>query len=183
MVVQAVSSGVVYLVMGVSSSGKSTFIERQISAGIWKSSDIVMAYELGLGGCKHIFEKGCVIHYNLLRPYKNCVDNIQNSLFADEILFDFIKHKQKMKCIFLVASRLEITRRILQRRDNERTLRNTINSYPAIDIYDLLRKIDLKRLYMDWFFLFNFVGFSYDILDTTSDSYKVITQNTACDLA
>lgn len=183
MVVQAVSSDIVYLVMGVSSSGKSTFIERQIAAGVWKPSDIVMAYELGPGGCKHILEKGCVIHYNLLRPYENCGDDAQNCLFTDKILFEFIQYKQKIKCIFLVSSKFELKRRILQRTDNEKILRNTVNSYPIISMYDMLHKIDLKRLYTDWFFLFSFVGFSYDILDSTSDSYQVITKSTAYKLA
>ena len=137
----------IHVVFGISSTGKSTFIVRARKNGLLPcNAKILTASEIG----RSLPQGSCIIHYNLLRPYNNCLDNINNSIDSDPILSIILNASSRIKPYFLMTHKTILLRRVLNRDCVEPVIKNGRDKYPVIDIFELLCHIDYTDFHQHW---------------------------------
>lgn len=142
------------VVFGVSSVGKSWFIQRLLKNGnIPAKMRIIMASELidqadlmGLGPC--------LIHYNALRPFNNDINNFPGPVERDEVATSLFNRKQISIVDILVARRSTIAKRMLLRDTIEFDLRSDESQYPTAQLYEFISRTDLLDIYEPWIAFF-----------------------------
>ena len=171
------SSNSIHLVLGVSSSGKSSYIEYKRGRGEWKDIPILMAYEIEAGSSNNILKQECIVHYNLFRPYDNDAKNIENNLLEDKVLLDLLKYRDRIKAYLLVAHPAVMSKRILLRTGIEESLRKTTGHYPQQKIFELLCRLDMNEFHKKWILLLKDFHIDFKILSSETHEYATIASH------
>lgn len=168
------SDNKIHLVLGVSSVGKSSYIEWNISKGVWENTPLLMACELDKDSNKKSFSRTAVIHYNLFRPYKNSAENLGNDFLTDPVLSKLLELKDRIKAHFLITQPSEVAKRCLLRQESETNHRQTKSSYPHQTIFELLCRVDFVEFYKKWFSLLKKHGIDFEIIQSGDVDCPVI---------
>lgn len=137
----------IHVVFGISSCGKSSFINHGKKRGIFPmGAKVLMAYEIG----DALPDGPCVIHYNLLRSYDNSLDSIGNSLDSDPVLQVLFSEAKRIRAYFLMVNKTVLLRRVLKRTHVEPVLRRDRDPYKVRDIFELLCHIDYSGFHQQW---------------------------------
>ncbi len=169
----------VHLVMGISSVGKSTYIQSRVAGGEWEGMPVLMAHEITKKPNRGVLQADCVVHYNLFRPFRNRASRLSEDLLSDAALVQLLDHGTSIDAYALVARPAEIGRRCRQRTTVEPELRLTTNPYPKGRILELLGSIDLPALHVRWFVLLRERDVRFTILDSSSPDYPVLSEDQA----
>ena len=161
----------IHLVMGVSSSGKSSFIESRINNGKWRKLPTFMAYELNEGAIAVSLPRECIVHYNLFRPYDSNIENQDTDFLADPVLKALMKKNRRINAYFIIAHSSEIKKRILLREALEPNLRENAGVYPREAIFELLCRIDLEAFHNKWFLLLKEFNIPFEIVESSNSRY------------
>lgn len=157
--------------MGVSSSGKSTYIDFLKRKEDMKAVPVIMAYEIEKNS--NIIPDGeCIIHYNLFRAHNNDAQNIDRDFMEDTVLSKLLTFRDRLKVVFLVAPKNVLAKRILTRKRSEPILRRKSGVYPTQRIFELLCRINLIDYFQKWFDLLESNNIIYELIDTSSFDYK-----------
>lgn len=134
-----------HLVIGISSSGKSTLINEMSSKN--KNLNVVMASKLDES---QFNGDEIVVHYNLFRAYENHLENIDRPLLNDEKLKLILNHAEKVKATMVVVSKSEALKRAILRSKVEPLFRLSIfKNYPSHDVFDLINEIDYEGIHKE----------------------------------
>lgn len=161
----------IHLVMGVSSSGKSSYIESRIQRGDWSNLPVLMAHEINLESPQQLLGRETIVHYNLFRPFSNDIEYVNNGFLTDKVLVELLKHPEEIRAYVLVAHRSSLIKRVLLREGVEPKLKETTDTYPRQKIAELLFRLDMSEFYRHWFMLLNRHNISYEIINTERDNY------------
>jgi len=164
----------IHLVMGISSSGKSSYISSRINTGEWADVPIFMAHEVTQKVLEDHAGKECIIHYNLFRTFGNKVENVRTDIMSDPLLNELLKQKQRLSVSFLITSRSELIRRILLRTHTEQELKPIADLYPMQRVAELLFVVNLEVLYKRWFSLFQEQGVALELIHASGGSFLPI---------
>ncbi|MBN2809510.1 MAG: hypothetical protein JXR80_08470 [Deltaproteobacteria bacterium] len=167
-------SDTIHLVLGVSSSGKSTYIEHMIKFGGWKDIPLLMAYEVDNDSICESLKKECIIHYNLFRPYCNDALNIDKDLLEDKSLSILLEYRDRIKACLIVAHPAVISKRVLLRVDIEPSLRKNRGGYPSQKIFELLCRINMNQFHEKWIDLLVDFQIDFKILNSEEDEFSQI---------
>ena len=144
------STGDIHLVLGISCSGKSSFIEHKINSGEWANIPLLMAYEIEPGVSNELLDQECILHYNLFRPFNNDASNIDNDFLDDKVLSEILHFKDRIKAHLLIAHPSILSKRVLLQSEVEGRLRKAETPYPQQAIFELLCRIDAPDFYNSW---------------------------------
>jgi SAM-dependent methyltransferase len=137
----------IHLVLGVSSCGKSSFIDHALKNGLLpRNAKIVMAYEIG----SYLPKGPCIIHYNLFRPFRNSLDNINNRLDSDPVLNLIFNASKRIKPYLLMSHKTLLLRRVLNRAFIESDLKHNMGEYRVRDVFELISHIDYVEFHRQW---------------------------------
>lgn len=168
------STGDIHLVLGISCSGKSTYIEHKIQSREWKDLPLLMAYEIDPESPDTIPDQECLVHYNLLRPFNNDASNINNNFLDDKVLAHLLKYKDRIKADLLVVHPDVLAKRVLLKTEVEGTLRETGTPYPQQEIFELLCRLDTHEFYNQWISLLQEYDIDAEIINSETDEYSAI---------
>jgi len=172
------NSGEIHLVLGISCSGKSTYIEHQINGGEWTNLPVLMAYELD-ANLSNLPDSDCVVHYNLFRPFDNKADNLNNDFNCDSVLAGLLELNERIKATMLIVHPAELSKRILLQENAEDRLREGNTIYPWRDIFELLCRLDLQNFYNQWLKLFGQHRINVRIANAETTDYESIPTSDA----
>lgn len=155
------------LIIGPSSSGKSTLINEWITKGLANKKEICFAYQYNIirRYTKRIF------HFNLLRCY---IKNNSSDVETDKLLKSILKIKP-LSIIILFTNQKELENRISKRKYNEYEILNQKNSYKREEILKISRRCNYIELYKSLIELLDKKRIKYTILDTTNLKSKEIS--------
>ena len=155
------------LIIGPSSSGKSTLINEWITKGLANKKEICFAYQYNIirRHTKRIF------HFNLLRCY---IKNNSSDVETDKLLKSILKIKP-LSIIILFTNQKELENRISKRKYNEYEILNQKNSYKREEILKISKRCNYIGLYKSLIDLLDKKRIKYTILDTTNLKSKEIS--------
>ena len=155
------------LIIGPSSSGKSTLINEWITKGLANKKEICFAYQYNIirRYTKRIF------HFNLLRCY---IKNNSSDVETDKLLKSILKIKP-LSIIILFTNQKELENRISKRKYNEYEILNQKNSYKREEILKISKRCNYIGLYKSLIDLLDKKRIKYTILDTTNLKSKEIS--------
>ncbi len=158
------------LIIGPSSSGKSTFIKNAFDKS---ELNVIMANKLE---SVEMLEQDCIVHYNTFRPYKNTTENISNEFLDDPALKLLLEQKDNLDIFFLVLNKSSLLKRIILRKKVE-PLFNRIfkRKYPSNDIFDLVCHLDYEQFYEKWFDFFEKHSLSYRLISSCNDEFRQLS--------
>jgi 2-polyprenyl-3-methyl-5-hydroxy-6-metoxy-1,4-benzoquinol methylase len=162
------------LVLGISSTGKSSYISAKMDSGEWPAMPVFMAYEVNKEVAETALQQACIVHYNLFRTFGNKIENIKNDLLDDPLLRALLSLKSRVKASFLIVSRSELIKRILLRQDTEARIKATTDAYPSQRVAELIFMINLEGLYKKWFGLLQESGIEFELINATNGAYRPI---------
>lgn len=138
------------VVLGVSSVGKSHFIQRLIATGaVASDAPVIMASDLE-NGIEPLNGDNCLVHYNALRPFQNDIRNYPGDICNDQVARVLFDEGRVGSVDVLVASRATIVKRVLLREGIEPHLRAVDFPYPNELIFEFLSHADLADIYAPW---------------------------------
>jgi 2-polyprenyl-3-methyl-5-hydroxy-6-metoxy-1,4-benzoquinol methylase len=160
------------LVLGVSSVGKSTFIQHSIRNGaLAPTAPVIFAHTLV--GESAAVPQAAVIHYNMLNPYHNNADNSGRRIESDPAIMRIIDTAPALRAAVLVAKKSTLMRRILVRNHIEHPDSDQY-SYPNASVFDFVCRIEPAEIYRRWFSFLEEHGIPYEIISTESDTYQSV---------
>lgn len=130
------------LVAGLSSSGKSTWLERHASG------PTIIPFEFGDDLSK--LPEGALVHYNTLRYADNDVLNIGRPFEADPFLREVLRRSGDFDVVYICASPADLLRRI----ETRRTVERGEGVYPGRRIARAMAAIDHRAFHAAWIDLF-----------------------------
>jgi len=155
------------LVIGPSSSGKSTLINEWISKGLANKKDICFAYQYNI--IKKYTSR--IFHYNLLKCYEN---NNSSDINTDKLLEKILTIKPLFVYI-LFTDEVELEERISKRKYNEYEFLNKKKPYKREKRLEISRKCNYNELYKSLIYLLEKKEINYNILDSTNPKFTKIT--------
>lgn len=166
------SANAATLVLGVSSVGKSTFIDRATrQGGLPSSVPVVFAHTLTDQSTP--LPENAIIHYNMLNPYQNNADHFSRRIESEPAIMRVITTVPTLKTTVLVAKKSTLMKRILTRKHIEH-FHSGASRYPSALIFDFVCRRDLVEIYGRWFSFLEQHCIPYDILSTEESSYNPI---------
>jgi len=155
------------LVIGPSSSGKSTLMHEWITKGLVNKKEICFAYQYNI--IKKYTTR--IFHYNLLKCYE---DNNSSDINTDKLLEKILTIKPLFVYI-LFTNEEELENRISRRRYNEYEFFNEKKLYKREKRLEISRNCNYIELYKSLIQLLEKQDVKYTILDTTKSKIKQIT--------
>ena len=155
------------LVIGPSSSGKSTLINEWIAKGLATKKDICFAYQYNR--IKKYTTR--IFHYNLLKSYE---ENNLSNINTDKLLKKILTIKPIFVCI-LFTNEEELEHRILKRKYNEYEFLNEKKEYQTEKRLEISKNCNYIELYQTLIELLEIEEINYTILDSTKPKYTKIT--------
>ena len=155
------------LVIGPSSSGKSTLMHEWIAKGLANKKEICFAYQYNI--IKKYTTR--IFHYNLLKCYE---DNNSSDINTDKLLEKILTIKPLFVYI-LFTNEDELENRISKRRYNEYEFLNEKKPYKREKRLEISRNCNYIELYKSLIQLLEKQDVKYTILDTTKSKIKQIT--------
>jgi len=168
------STGDIHLVLGISCSGKSSYIEHKINSGEWANIPLLMAYEIEPGVSNELIDQECIIHYNLFRPFNNDASNINNDFLDDKILSELLHDRDRIKAHLLIVHPSILSKRVLLQSEVEGRLRKPETPYPQQAIFELLCRIDATDFYNRWISLLKELNINVEMMLSETPEYTVI---------
>ena len=150
----------IHLVIGPSSSGKSTYISENC-----KDLPVIMASEINKN--THFDAGNVVIHYNSLRAYSNSLSKVHRKIEDEDVIQRILGSGCRIDATVMVSSQSSLIRRAALRKAIEPALRNGKSKYPGPKIIELLNFLDLKCHY----------GEIISFLRKNSVNFKLINSN------
>jgi 2-polyprenyl-3-methyl-5-hydroxy-6-metoxy-1,4-benzoquinol methylase len=150
------------LVIGPSSSGKSTYILSQSPSPV----DVCLGSEIPDSG---INKSAAFIHYNLLHGISKSKpnQNMRQELIDEPIFRKILKSRVIHKAVVIVAPIHVMSQRALKRSSIEPELRSkSIISYPSSRTAELLHSVDLYLLYESLFEILEDHAIPFDCLSS-----------------
>lgn len=127
------------LVAGLSSSGKSTWLSRNVA-----KEKIIFPFKLGNDFSK--LPETSFIHYNTLRYADNHACNLARDFTHDPFLGEILRHAGSFDLIYIAATPEELLRRI----DVRHTIEDGEGVYPKNPIATAIRDIDHRMFHAAW---------------------------------
>ena len=168
------STGDIHLVLGISCSGKSSYIEHKMNSGEWANIPLLMAYEIEPRVSNELIDQECVIHYNLFRPFNNDASNINKDFLDDKVLSDLLHYKDRIKAHLLIVHPSILSKRVLLQSEVEGRLRKPETPYPQQAIFELLCRIDTPDFYIRWISLLKKLNIDVEMILSETPEYPVI---------
>ena len=168
------SNSPIIVVLGVSSVGKSTYIESGLRSGKWDELPVIMAHEIEGDSSTKLLARPCIVHYNLFRPYNNSTENLKNDISSDTALMRILEYSDRIESHFLVAPKSTVAKRCLLREFIEPDLREASSVYPTQQIFELLCRTDLVNLYSQYFSLFRNKNIGFRIINSYDQKYEPV---------
>ncbi len=156
------------LVIGPSSSGKSTLIKEWITKGLLKKEEVCFAYQYNI--IRRYTKR--VFHYNLFGNIHSNTSNIEDNKLLKKILT--IK---PLSVYILFTTQKELEERISKRKYTEYDIINQKNIYKSKEILEISKKCNYIELYRSLIQLLEKQNIKYTILDTTEFKFKQITHD------
>jgi len=153
------------LIIGPTSSGKSTLIEKSYqNSNSNNKKKVLFGYELE----KNTIDENSIVHYNLLRFLTQDNNNQENLTFENDIAFKIIlKNLKKFSQIIVLVTPIEeLISRINKRDFNEKHL--TSEKYDKTFWLEIIQKTNLFKIYENLFELFEINSLNYEILFSSS---------------
>lgn len=163
----------IHLVMGMSSVGKSRYIESRFQEGTWRGVPLFMA------GKVETPVSPSIVHYNLYRPFKNRARFMGNALLDDPALVRLLQHPDQVTADVLVAPYRVVAKRCLLRQGVEPDLGSSPGVYPNQEIFNLMCRLDLEEFHRRWFALLKEYRVAFEIIDATTDAYADVSSEAA----
>jgi 2-polyprenyl-3-methyl-5-hydroxy-6-metoxy-1,4-benzoquinol methylase len=161
--------GLIEVVFGPSSVGKSTFIvDQKKQGGIYQNSLVVFPEDFEALSEKDR-SKSIVVHYNALRPFSNKADNFPGELTNDPLAKTLFLKNRVDSIIVLVAKPSTIKKRALLRLSIEPVIGLNSPNYPFLAVFDFLTRIDISKVYKKWFDFFNLHKIKMKFFSTEAD--------------
>ena len=154
------------LIIGPSSSGKSTLINEWITKGLANKKEICFAYQYNI--IKRYTKR--IFHYNLFGNINNNTSNIEDDKLLKKILTI-----DSLNVYILFTNQKELEDRIARRKYTECEIINQKKAYKREKILEISRKCNYIELYKSIIQLLEKKGIKYTILDTTNFKSKKIT--------
>tara|TARA_B110000908_G_scaffold137249_1_gene162825 strand:- start:248 stop:772 length:525 start_codon:yes stop_codon:yes gene_type:complete len=155
------------LVIGPSSSGKSTLMNGWITKGLANKKEICFAYQYNR--IKKYTKR--IFHYNLLKCYE---DNNSSNINTDKLLEKILTIKPLFVYI-LFTNEDELENRISKRRYNEYEFLNEKKPYKREKRLEISRNCNYIELYKSLIQLLEKKEINYSILDSTNPKFTKIT--------
>lgn len=155
------------LIIGPSSSGKSTLMHKWMTRGLVNKKEICFAYQYNI--IKKYTTR--IFHYNLLKCYE---DNNSSDINTDKLLEKILTIKPLFVYI-LFTNEEELENRISIRRYNEYEFFNEKKPYKREKRLEISRNCNYIELYKSLIKLLEKQDVKYTILDTTKSKIKQIT--------
>jgi len=155
------------LVIGPSSSGKSTLIHEWIAKGLANKKEICFAYQYNI--IKKYTTR--IFHYNLLKCYE---DNNSSDINTDKLLEKILTIKPLFVYI-LFTNEEELENRISKRRYNEYEFFHHKKAYKREKRLEISRNCNYIELYKSLIQLLERKEINYSILDSTKPKFTKIT--------
>ena len=156
------------LIIGPSSSGKSTLIQEWITKGLAKKKEICFAYQYNI--IRRYTRR--IFHYNLFGNINNNTSDIEGDKLLKKILTI-----NSLSVYILFADQKELEDRISKREYTEYDIINQKKEYKREKILKILRKCNYIELYKSLIQLLDKQEIKYTILDTTEFKLKEITHD------
>ena len=155
------------LIIGPSSSGKSTLMHKWMTRGLVNKKEICFAYQYNI--IKKYTTR--IFHYNLLKCYE---DNNSSDINTDKLLEKILTIKPLFVYI-LFTNEEELENRILKRRYNEYEFFNQKKAYKREKRLEISRNCNYIELYKSLIQLLERKEINYSILDSTNPKFTKIT--------
>jgi guanylate kinase len=155
------------LVIGPSSSGKSTLMHEWITKGLVNKKEICFAYQYNI--IKKYTTR--IFHYNLLKCYE---DNNSSDINTDKLLEKILTIKPLFVYI-LFTNEEELENRISRRRYNEYEFFNEKKLYKREKRLEISRNCNYIELYKSLIQLLEKKKINYSIFDSTNPKFTKIT--------
>ena len=155
------------LVIGPSSSGKSTLMHEWIAKGLANKKEICFAYQYNI--IKKYTTR--IFHYNLLKCYE---DNNSSDINTDKLLEKILTIKPLFVYI-LFTNEEELENRISKRRYNEYEFFNEKKTYKREKRLEISRNCNYIELYKSLIQLLEKKEINYSILNSTNPKFTKIT--------
>ena len=155
------------LVIGPSSSGKSTLMHEWITKGLVNKKEICFAYQYNI--IKKYTTR--IFHYNLLKCYEH---NNSSDINTDKLLEKILTIKPLFVYI-LFTNEEELENRISRRRYNEYEFFNEKKLYKREKRLEISRNCNYIELYKSLIQLLEKKEINYSILDSTNPKFTKIT--------
>lgn len=168
-------TGVIHLVMGVSSAGKSSFIESRMRTGTWRDLPVIIAPEIAPDTADELLRGECIVHYNLFRASENDFSAIDRDPLTDPVLALLFRHRHRIRGYLLATHRAEIIKRALLREDVEPHFRAGAGRYPQERVLELVCQADLDAFHRKWVDFLQDQEIDFQILDSTDNQYAPLT--------
>ncbi len=156
------------LIIGPSSSGKSTLLQKWITKGLMKKNEICFGYQYNIirRYTKRIF------HYNLFGNINNNNPDIR----GDKLLKKILTIKS-LTVYILFTEKKELEKRILNRKYTEYDIIKKKKAYKKEKNLNILRGCNYIELYQSLIRLLDKKEIKYKIIDTTKVKLKEITHD------
>ena len=155
------------LVIGPSSSGKSTLMYEWITKGLVNKKEICFAYQYNR--IKKYTKR--IFHYNLWRCY---VNHNSSDINTDKLLEKILTIKPLFVYI-LFTNKEELENRISKRKYNEYEFFNEKKPYKREKQLEISRNCNYIELYKSLIQLLEKKEINYNILDSTNPKFTKIT--------
>ena len=159
------------LVVGPSSSGKSTYINTLIQQPAYSGYSVFMAHEFPETPLP--IDKS-FLHYNLFNAYEYFRGDWTKAFERDLFLKEVLTKNKDLEIHLIVTSKTSLTNRMLLRKEVEPVFRNINNKYPAEWQLNILFSIDYVDLYKKAYDFFRLTGCQIRIINGVSKSFKEI---------
>jgi len=145
------------LVAGLSSSGKSTWLEAQAEG------PMVIPFEFGNDLSN--LPKGALVHYNTLRYADNEVAHLDRDFESDPFLTAVLERSGHFDVVYVAAPPAELRRRIRRRR----TLERGTGVYPRKSVAGAQAALDHRAFHAAWL----------DLLDRHARRMRIVLSETS----
>ncbi len=164
------------LIIGPSSSGKSSLIEAMFNDGrLPPGTDVVLAHLLTEQILADARDSGShlVIHYNSFLAFENSSAHLDRQVQTEPILDMLLKTDTEVAATLLVASASTLVKRAAARGITEPKFRTNSGSYPNEQILDLLNVIDLSKHFAEVVAMLDANNIPIRVLDTNLDPVEI----------
>lgn len=135
--------------------------------------DIVMSHEIEKAGVFCPSQPATVVHYNMLRAVQN-TGKPDASVFQEPVIQQFLKYRNQLRVVVLVAPKSLIESRIKTREWVEPDLRDHGGKipYPREKMAALLNRVNLTSIYKDFFRFMVHHRIPIAMLDASTPKYR-----------
>lgn len=156
------------IVAGISSSGKSTYIDTVAGGPRIMDNAIARADDV---------PHGAFLHYNTLKYANNKLDGANKSFLEDRPLRSIVTSGHRPDVVYVFCGKRELLGRIRSRT----TAEDGEGIYPRDDIEAFVRTIDLPGFHQRWLVLLESMANSIRYVCASNGTFTSVARQTVCD--